>query len=122
MKASNRPLVISAVWALTCLWLGCGARIPQRVTTATDGIIVSVQSFDDNSDVEGARVFILTEDGREISAEQTDTVGFARLTAPGDQDSPKYVMVRHRNFFLGGDVWRPGVVRYRILLAPLTIE
>jgi hypothetical protein len=72
--------------------------------------------------VKGARVFVLSEDGKELVSASTDEHGIARLPVLAESDRAKYVVVEHPAFFLSGMRWQSGLKEYYILATVLTVR
>lgn len=73
-------------------------KTPQTIT------IIAVESSS-HSELQGARVFVLGESGRELAATTTDAHRRATLSVPILDDRPKYVFVAHPHYFISGTKW-----------------
>jgi len=71
----------------------------------------------DSQPVASARIFILADDGKQIGEAVTDENGQADLPLPRDSDRPRFIIVQHPRFFLGGVEWKAGFTERYIKLA-----
>jgi hypothetical protein len=83
---------------------------------------VEVESSSNHRSIKGARVFVLSEAGKELASSFTDEHGIARLPVLGESERPKYVVVEHPAFFLGGMRWQPGLMEYYVLVTVLAVR
>jgi len=102
--------------------LTCGPDMAEPSKAAAQEVRVLVHNAKNHSAVQGARVFVLDADGREIAASHTDEAGVAYLPALTEKDHPKYLLVDHPAFFLSGMRWQPGLMEYYILATLLTVR
>jgi hypothetical protein len=72
--------------------------------------------------VKGARVFVLSVDGRELAASTTNDEGVTALSASLDRQHPKYVLVEHPHYFISGLTWLTGSREYYILTTLLAVS
>jgi uncharacterized protein YfaS (alpha-2-macroglobulin family) len=105
-------------------WLVVAASFQAVVSadTAQEGVRVVVVDSKNNHVVSNARVFVLSEDGKELAAATTDAQGTATLSGVDEAGRPKYVMVEHARAFLSGLLWQSGLAEYYILLVGLVIR
>lgn len=106
---------------LVSLLLACGPKGTAPLTQSEDIRIEVVNSANHRS-VKGARVFVLSEEGKELASSSTNDQGIARLPVLGENDRPKYVVVEHPAFFLSGMRWQSGLREYYILATVLTLR
>ena len=110
-------------FVLVSVLLACGsqgAAPPDR--TQTGDLRIEVVNSVNHRSVKGARVFVLSEEGKELASSSTNEQGIARLPLLGESERPKYVVVEHPAFFLSGMRWQPGLREYYILATVLTVR
>lgn len=110
-------------FALVCCllaWVFQEATLPSRAQ-GKDWRVEVVNSSNHRS-VKGARVFVLSEEGKELASSSTDERGIAVLPILPESHHPKYVIVEHPAFFLSGMRWQPGLEEYYILATVLTVR
>jgi hypothetical protein len=90
--------------------------------TDSEGIRIEVLNSANHRSVDGARVFVLSEQGKELASASTDHHGMAHLPDLGEGDHAKYVVVEHPAFFLSGMRWQAGLREYHILATVLTVR
>jgi hypothetical protein len=101
--------------------LSCG---PQGATpqARNEDIRVEVVNSANHRSVKGARVFVVSEEGKELAVSSTDERGVARLPMLSEKERPKYVLVEHPAFFLSGLRWQSGLKDYYILATVLVVR
>lgn len=85
-------------------------------------ITVQVEQSSHEHSIDGARVFVLDESGKELVSVNTDRNGLARIPAIDQSARPKYVLVEHPAYFLSGLRWIAGSEEYYILMTRLTLR
>lgn len=102
-----------------------GSTVP-LVPLGTQGqakeIRVEVVNSSDRNSVSGARVFILSEEGKELASAVTNQLGIATLPNVTQAQRPKYVLVEHSAYFLSGMRWLRGLEEYYVLATILTVR
>jgi hypothetical protein len=106
---------------LVSVLLACG---PQGTTppAQSEDIRIEVVNSANHRSVKGARVFVLSEEGKELASSSTNEQGIARLPLLSESERPKYVVVEHPAFFLSGMRWQSGLREYYILATVLTLR
>lgn len=103
--------------------LTCGSQgAPLVHHSESQGIRIEVANSANHRSVSGARVFVLSEEGKELASASTDDHGIAHLPDLGEADRAKYVVVEHPAFFLSGMRWQAGLREYYILATVLTVR
>jgi len=108
-------------FVLVSVLLACGSQEAAPLTQSQDIRIEVVNSANYRS-VKGARVFVLSDEGKELTSSSTNEQGIARLPLLGESERPKYVVVEHPAFFLSGMRWQSGLREYYILATVLTVR
>lgn len=116
MSVMNRSVLVG-------LLLACGfqeATLPGKAEGKD--IRIEVVNSANHRSVKGARVFVLSEAGKDLASSSTDEQGIARLPVLAESEQPKYVLVEHPAFFLSGMRWQSGLMEYYILVTVLTVR
>ena len=100
--------------------VGPGSHL--ALAQAKDVITVRVVDAKDYRPLEGARVFVQDEAGRELVASSTNNVGIVRLPAIAASQRPKYVLVEHPAYFITGMRFQPGLLEYYLLSTIFTVR
>jgi hypothetical protein len=96
---------------------------PSAAIRASDkNVRVEVANSSNHRSIKDARVFVLSEEGKELGSATTD--GHGRATLPFLEESlhPKYIVVEQPAFFLSGMRWHAGLEEYYILATVLTVR
>jgi hypothetical protein len=83
-------------------------------------IEVVVEDFKTHQRLSGARVFVLSGEGRQLAEAWADELGVALLPNVPKEANPKYLLAERDWFFLVGRKWLPGQMEYLMPLLPLT--
>lgn len=105
--------------ALFIAAFGCVDRAAQS-QSATRSVRVEIADASNHRSLKGARVFILSEDGKQVDATVTNDQGIATLTVDESQ-RPQYILAEHPAYFLSGLRWREGQTNYYVLMTILTV-
>lgn len=75
-------------------------------TPSASTVRVEVVDLATRAAIVGARVFVLSEDGKELVQVQTGQDGLAQLPILDPGLRPKYLLVHHPSFYISGEIWR----------------
>lgn len=126
----QRVAVRTNVLALALLCLSCASSTPSGSQRGSpnhttdqkrDQVLVEVVDLETRTRISGARVFVLSEDGRELATAYTDSSGTAILPLLTRDLRPKYVLVHHQAFFISGQLWRDRAREYYIVVTILRV-
>ena len=128
MKPFNVRIAVIMGLGLTCLSSASVMRVPVisepagqslppvRVWVLTHGNFdLQKQGLGDGVPVDGARVFIVAENGRELASVKTNREGIADFNDLPPGARPKYVLAERDGFFMSGHRWVPGAKRPYLL-------
>src|SRR5262245_49225175 len=102
--------------------MGCLVSSAPLTITAQKAILVQVANGANYRAIQGARVFILGNNGRELAVTTTDAMGLAHLPLLSATEGAKYVLVEHPAFFITGMTWHPDQEEYYILATLLRVR
>ncbi len=85
-------------------------------------IKVEVADASSHGSLRNARVFVLSDEGKEIASTTTNDLGIAWLPSIEEGQHPKYLIVEHPGYFLSGVRWRASREEYYILATILTVK
>jgi hypothetical protein len=106
---------------LMSLLLACGPKGTAPLTQS-ENIRIEVVNSANHRSVKGARVFVLSEGGKELASSSTNEQGIARLALLSESERPKYVVVEHPAFFLSGMRWQSRLREYYVRATVLTLR
>jgi hypothetical protein len=111
-------------WVLVFSLIVMSAGVCGRASArhARGPIRVQVVHATNPRNIRDARVFVLSETGRELASAVTNERGIAELVIIPVADAPKYVLVEHPAFFLSGMKWVANLQEYYILMTVLTVR
>jgi hypothetical protein len=120
-------VVAAAVLLLAGASAGDGSRgkstLPATARVASpNAIVVLVRDGSSRHGIPDARVFVLSESGKELASTSTDSAGRATLPPLSSEQSPKYVLVEHPHYFISGLTWINGMREYYIVTTILTVR
>ena len=117
----RRVVFVGAI--VVCVVSASGAR-PQAPTGVPQAksVVVDAQREGDYLPLEGARVFVIGTDGRDLAVAVTNKVGRAVLRYVDASERPRYVLVEMQGYFVTGLPWRPGLLEYWILVGGIAVK
>lgn len=101
---------------------GKGSLPPAARVATPNAIVVLVRDGSSRRGVSNARVFVLSESGKELASSSTDSAGKATLPLLPSERSPKYLLVEHPHYFISGLTWVNGMREYYIIATILTVR
>lgn len=99
-----------------------GSAADVSLQASRSEVVIDVLDLATNRAVSDARVFVLSEGGRELTSSKTDALGTARLTITLGTDPPRYILADHKAFYVSGVRWVPGTTSRVIYTSVLVVR
>jgi uncharacterized protein YfaS (alpha-2-macroglobulin family) len=120
IKASPFKAVAACAILLVFASTVCAQRVVvgKRKPGTFDVVVAEDQS---GHPIPGARVFILSANGKVLSEGITDANGDVTIRKPTESEGPAFLLAEKAWYFIGGVKWDPGFDERLIHLAPLAV-
>ena len=116
-RIKTGEMVVAVVVAVVVVAIGMAST-----SKPESKVVVEVVDSGSRSRVAGARVFVLSDQGKELASAWTDQSGRASLSTLSAEMKPMYLLVDHPNFFISGLKWMPGRLEYYVLVQLLAVK
>jgi hypothetical protein len=115
----RRTILLTATYPMVAALPRSGAETQDSAARSTHVRVLAVDAKNRTA-LGKARVFVLTQDGRQVAEARAGDDGIAVLPPLPEEVRGKYVLVECPWYFIVGREWTPGQLEYYMPLMALT--